>query len=174
MAKNTTIIEITQAIEDRLFTILPARLPSIFDTLDRSQILWAIDECAHIKGDFDIVLKLNRESNMIPIDDGGGRAALRCSQSIDVFCRTQTAISQFGNDKEKIRKHFLREQGVLDALANIMLADADGYDLLTRPLLWLGTTMVTKDKTPTKSLWSQTAMTFECHFKPLLFPLVLD
>ena len=173
MAKNTTIFEIAEAIESRLLLLLPARLPDIFETIDPSQILFSIDECAHIKGDYDIVLRLNRESNIVPIDDGGGRAAQRCSQTIDVIPRSSTAISKFGNDKEKIRRHFNIEYGVRDVLSNVMLEDSDGLDLLTRPLLWLGTTLITKERGPVKALWSHTALTFEAHFRPLLNPLVL-
>lgn len=174
MSANVTIIDVAQAIEDRLILKLPLISPTLFETFNISQLSWTVDdaEIPALGGNYDIVLRLNSEQNIYSISDGGGRAALRCSQTIDVIVRTKTAVSQLGNDKEKIRKHYLQQQPVLDALAEYLPVNDDGFDILTRPLQWRSTSANRRQQQPpAKNLWGYSLLTFEAHFRPLINPL---
>jgi hypothetical protein len=174
MSKNTNIIEVTQAIEDRLLLKLPTISPTYFETFNESQIIWTVDDndIPPLGGNYDIVLRINSEQNIYSRSDGGGRAALLCSQMIDVIVRTKTALSQLGNDKKKIEKHYLQQQPVLDALAEYMPADADGFDILSRPFQWRSSSSLSRQHNPpARNLWVRAGITLEAHFRPLINPL---
>lgn len=168
MAENTDIGEITQAVEDKLLAKI------IIDevVIDVSQIIWAVDEFPpHVKGNYDIVLRPSLEQNVMPVDDGGGRQALRCSQILDIFVRTSSGLAVLGNDKVRILKQVAVERAVLDALAGKMLANASGLDLLTMPLKWRNTSAASKDKqVAAKNLWERSGLSFEVHYRPLIDP----
>lgn len=158
---RTNIVEIGRAAA--------ARLSDLSVVASSTQIVWSgRREAPHFKGKKDIVIRPRRGQDIRSFEAGGQRYGMVCIRVLDIIARTSLATSDGMSDEGWLEQHTEFEDAILNALAGQMLIDKDENDFLTCPLKYLGTTEETKEAGPTKNLWGNSVLSFECHYKPKL------